>query len=98
MPRGAVNDLAALEKALAGKQVAAYIVEPIQGKGVNLPDDGYLAGARRSAQVRTLFVCDEIQTGLAGPASSSPSSIGASSPTWCSSPRRCPEATCRSAR
>src|SRR6476646_4200762 len=35
------NDLASLEKALASRQVAAFIVEPIQGKGVNLPDDGY---------------------------------------------------------
>ena len=39
------NDLAALEKALASRQIAAFIVEPIQGKGVNMPDDGYLAGA-----------------------------------------------------
>jgi ornithine--oxo-acid transaminase len=27
------------------RQVAAFIVEPIQGKGVNMPDDGYLAGS-----------------------------------------------------
>ena len=59
------NDLAALERALAGKQVAAFIVEPIQGKGVNLPDDGYLAGAQALCRrYGTLFVCDEIQTGL----------------------------------
>ena len=36
------NDLPALEKALANKDVAAFIVEPVQGKGVNLPDDHYL--------------------------------------------------------
>ena len=59
------NDLAALEKALSSKQAAAYIVEPIQGKGVNLPDDGYLAGAQALCRKHgTLFVCDEIQTGL----------------------------------
>ena len=40
------NDLEALERALAGRRMAAFVVEPIQGKGVNLPDDGYLAGAR----------------------------------------------------
>jgi ornithine--oxo-acid transaminase len=57
--------LAALEKALAARQVAAFIVEPIQGKGVNLPSDDYLKGAldlcRRHG---TLFVADEIQTGI----------------------------------
>ncbi len=40
------NDLAALDEALATRQVAAFIVEPVQGKGVNLPDDGYLPGAQ----------------------------------------------------
>ena len=40
------NDLAALEQALATRDVAAFIVEPIQGKGVNLPDDDYLREAR----------------------------------------------------
>src|SRR5262249_25688978 len=39
------NDLFALEKALHSRQVAAFVVEPIQGKGVNLPADGYLRGA-----------------------------------------------------
>ena len=59
------NDLAALEKKLATKQVAAFIVEPIQGKGVNLPDDDYLAGVQALCRkYGTLFVADEIQTGL----------------------------------
>ena len=59
------NDLAALEKALASRQVAAFIVEPIQGKGVNMPDDGYLAGAAALCKrYGTLFVADEIQTGI----------------------------------
>src|SRR3979411_2277362 len=35
------NDLAAREQALASRDVAAFLVEPIQGKGVNLPADGY---------------------------------------------------------
>ena len=59
------NDLAALEKALASRQVAAFIVEPIQGKGVNLPDDGYLRAAHELCRKHgTIFVADEIQTGL----------------------------------
>jgi ornithine--oxo-acid transaminase len=59
------NDLAALDKALGTRQVAAFIVEPIQGKGVNIPDDGYLSGAQELCQkYGTLFIADEIQTGL----------------------------------
>jgi ornithine--oxo-acid transaminase len=59
------NDLAALEKALAGRQVAAFVVEPIQGKGVNIPDDGYLPAVQQLCRkYGTLFVADEIQTGL----------------------------------
>ena len=59
------NDLAALEQALSNKDVAAFIVEPIQGKGVNLPDDDYLAGVQRLCkQYGTLFVADEVQTGI----------------------------------
>jgi ornithine--oxo-acid transaminase len=59
------NDLAALEQALASRKVAAFIVEPIQGKGVNLPADGYLqAAADLCRRHGTLFVADEIQTGL----------------------------------
>ena len=59
------NDLAALEKTLATKQVAAFIVEPIQGKGVNIPDDAYLPGVQALCKkYGTLFVADEIQTGL----------------------------------
>jgi ornithine--oxo-acid transaminase len=59
------NDLAALEKALVSRQVAAFIVEPIQGKGVNIPADGYLAGAAALCKrYGTIFVADEIQTGM----------------------------------
>src|SRR5579871_1178043 len=59
------NDLAALERALASREVAAFIVEPIQGKGVNVPDDGYLRDAAALCRRHgTLFVADEIQTGL----------------------------------
>ncbi len=59
------NDLAALEAALASGDIAAFIVEPIQGKGVNVPDDNYLREAAALCRRRgTLFVADEIQTGL----------------------------------
>ena len=59
------NDLAALEQALASRTIAAFFVEPIQGKGVNLPDDGYLRSAADLCRRHgTLFVADEIQTGL----------------------------------
>jgi ornithine--oxo-acid transaminase len=59
------GDLARLEAELRSKDVAAFIVEPIQGRAVTLPPEGYLEAA--SALCRrygTLFVLDEIQTGL----------------------------------
>ena len=45
--------------------VAAFVVEPVQGKGVNIAPDGYLAAAQRLChEAGALFVCDEVQTGL----------------------------------
>jgi ornithine--oxo-acid transaminase len=59
------NDLAALEQALSSRQVAAFIVEPIQGKGVNLPTDEFLPGAAALCKkYGSLFIADEIQTGI----------------------------------
>lgn len=59
------GDLAALEAALHHGDVAAFIVEPIQGKGVNIPGDSYLPEAQRlCARHGALFVADEIQTGI----------------------------------
>ncbi|MGO9675248.1 MAG: aspartate aminotransferase family protein [Methylocella sp.] len=59
------NDLAALEKALSARRVAAFIVEPIQGKGVNMPDETYLADAARLCRkYGAFFIADEIQTGM----------------------------------
>jgi ornithine--oxo-acid transaminase len=59
------NDLAALEKALSTREVAAFIFEPIQGKGVNMPSDEFLPGAAALCKkYGTLFIADEIQTGL----------------------------------
>src|SRR5215472_9243242 len=59
------NDLVGLERALHSKSVAAFIVEPIQGKGVNMPADDYLKSAADLCRKHgTLFVADEVQTGL----------------------------------
>ena len=59
------NDLTALEKALSTREVAAFIVEPIQGKGVNIPSDNYLPEVESLCKkYGTLFVADEIQTGI----------------------------------
>lgn len=61
----AMNDLAALEKSLRRQDVAAFIVEPIQGKGVYIPVDGYLQEAQRLCRkYGTLFICDEVQVGM----------------------------------
>jgi ornithine--oxo-acid transaminase len=59
------GDLDALEHELARGDVAALVLEPVQGKGVNLPPEGYLAGAQRLCRdAGALFICDEVQTGL----------------------------------
>lgn len=61
------NDLIELEKALQDPNVAAFMVEPIQGEaGVVIPDEGYLTKVRAlCTQYNVLFIADEIQTGLA---------------------------------
>jgi ornithine--oxo-acid transaminase len=60
------NDIAALEKAFQDKNVAAFMVEPIQGEaGVLVPSDGYLKAVRNlCTEYNVLFIADEIQTGL----------------------------------
>jgi ornithine--oxo-acid transaminase len=60
------NDIDALEKALQDKNVAGFLVEPIQGEaGVAVPDEGYLAKAKKICRdANALFMADEIQTGL----------------------------------
>ena len=61
------NDLDALENELKDKNVAAFMVEPIQGEaGVVVPDDGYLAGVRKlCTKYNVLYIADEVQTGIA---------------------------------
>jgi len=59
------NDLGALEAELRGEDVALFLVEPVQGKGVVLPEPGYLEGAQELCRrYGTLFALDEVQTGL----------------------------------
>jgi ornithine--oxo-acid transaminase len=59
------NDLDALEKELKKGDVAGFVVEPIQGKGVNIPAPGYLRQAialcRKNGAV---FIDDEVQSGM----------------------------------
>lgn len=61
------NNIEALEVALADKNVAGFLVEPIQGEaGVYVPDEGYLAEAAELCKAAgVLFVADEVQTGIA---------------------------------
>tara|TARA_B100001287_G_scaffold39130_1_gene28308 strand:+ start:14825 stop:16027 length:1203 start_codon:yes stop_codon:yes gene_type:complete len=61
------NDLDALENELKDSNVAAFMVEPIQGEaGVVVPDVGYLEGVRKLCnKYNVLFIADEVQTGIA---------------------------------
>ncbi len=61
------NDLATLEKELQDSNVAAFLVEPIQGEaGVYVPEDGYLKAASELCEkYNVLFIADEVQTGIA---------------------------------
>ena len=62
------SDASALEEVLkANPNIAAFLVEPIQGEaGVNVPADGFLANARALCDAHNvLMICDEIQTGIA---------------------------------
>jgi ornithine--oxo-acid transaminase len=61
------NDLPALAVALKEKDVAGFLLEPIQGEsGVVVPDEGYLSVAKTYCEeANVLFIADEIQTGLA---------------------------------
>jgi ornithine--oxo-acid transaminase len=59
------NDLEAMERELAREDVALVVLEPVQGKGANLPTSGYLEGVQELCRrYDTLFCIDEVQTGL----------------------------------
>ncbi|MCB9832171.1 MAG: aspartate aminotransferase family protein [Planctomycetes bacterium] len=60
-----LNDLAALERALETGTIGAFIFEPIQGKGVFLPEPGFLREAERLCrQHGALLIADEVQSGM----------------------------------
>src|SRR5260370_14242008 len=60
-----MGDLATLDRLLRRKNVAAFLVEPVQGKGVKFPTDDFCVQAQiLCRKYGTLFICDEIQTGL----------------------------------
>ena len=59
------GDLDALERELGQGDVAALLVEPIQGKGVHIPPEGFLIAAQHLLRERgALLICDEVQTGI----------------------------------
>jgi ornithine--oxo-acid transaminase len=60
------NDLKTLENVLQNKNIAGFLIEPIQGEaGVKVPDEGYLRQAYELCkEANVLFLADEIQTGL----------------------------------
>lgn len=60
------NNLDALAKALEDKNVAGFMLEPIQGEaGVVVPDAGYLTKVREMCKANNvLFIADEVQTGI----------------------------------
>ena len=60
------GDLEALEHELKTKRFAAFVVEPVQSEaGVRIPDADYLPGAESLCRrYGTLFVVDEVQTGM----------------------------------
>src|SRR6201982_1323475 len=60
-----LGDLDALERLLQKRNVAAFLVEPVQGKGVKFPkNDFFIQAQNLCRKYGTLFVCDEVQTGL----------------------------------
>ncbi|MHB2024620.1 MAG: aspartate aminotransferase family protein [Mycobacteriales bacterium] len=59
------GDLDSLQRELRRGDVAALLVEPVQGKGVQVAPPGYLAAAKAALEARgALLICDEVQTGL----------------------------------
>ena len=63
--RIALDDISALEHELAKKDVAAFVIEPVQGKGCKTPNTDFFPRAQELCRKQgTLFIVDEIQTGL----------------------------------
>src|SRR5207237_861494 len=63
--RVALDDVDALERELAKRDVAAFVIEPVQGKGCKSPETDFFQKAQQLCRKHgTLLLCDEIQTGL----------------------------------
>src|SRR5436309_9114354 len=63
--RIALDDIASLERELAKRDVAALVIEPVQGKGCKSPSDSFFPRAQELChQYGTLFISDEVQCGL----------------------------------
>src|SRR5215212_3093427 len=63
--RVALDDIETLERELAKRDVAAFVIEPVQGKGCKTPKTDFYQRAQEICRKHgTLFICDEIQTGL----------------------------------
>src|SRR3954462_9302407 len=63
--RIALDDIEAFERELAKRDVAAFVIEPVQGKGCKTPMTDFFVRAQELCRKHgTLLVCDEVQTGL----------------------------------
>jgi acetylornithine/succinyldiaminopimelate/putrescine aminotransferase len=63
--RIAIDDIDSLERELSKRDVAAFVVEPVQGKGCKSPRGDFFNRAQELCRKHgTLFISDEIQTGL----------------------------------
>ena len=63
--RIAIDDLSGLERELSSRDVAAFVIEPVQGKGCKSPESDFFVRAQELCRkYGTLLISDEIQTGL----------------------------------
>ena len=63
--RIALDDIDSLGRELAKRDVAAFVIEPVQGKGCKSPKTDFFQRAQELCRKHgTLFICDEVQTGL----------------------------------
>ena len=93
------NDLAALEQALAARTAAASLSSPSKERASSFRTTAICKARLSSAEnTEPCSLPTKSRPGSVGPADFLRASTGASSPTWCCSPKRCPAATCRSVR
>ena len=60
-----IDDIEALERQLSSREVAAFVIEPVQGKGCRSPKGDFFVRAQELCRkYGTLLISDEIQTGL----------------------------------